>query len=48
LLGWRTEGFVSLNLPALELRDVFTAEQVQRFGVRQRTELRLAVLSVVF
>jgi hypothetical protein len=41
-------GALTLSLPPIEMHDVFSTEQVIRYGIAQRTELRLPVLHVVF
>lgn len=41
-------GTLTLSLPPLELYDVFPTDEVMRYGIAQKTELRLSVLHVVF
>ena len=41
-------GMLSLSVPALQVGDTYTPTELAVFGVRQRTEFRLPVLSVVF
>lgn len=41
-------GRLTLNLPALEVSDVFTPLEQQMWGVSQRTQLKLPVFSYVF
>ena len=47
LLGIR-EGYVSLSVPAVEIRDVFSRRELYEFGLRQQTEVRFSVFSAVF
>ena len=42
------QGSMLLSVPAVEVRDMYTQEQMQQFGVQQRTEVRVPVLNVVF
>lgn len=42
------EGLVSLSVPAVEVRNVYSPEEMAKFGVAQATEYRLPVLNVVF
>jgi len=37
-----------LSLPAVEIRDSYTAEELAIFGVEQKTELRIPVFDLVF
>lgn len=39
---------VSLSVPAVELREVYTRKEVASFGLTQATEVRIPVLSVLF
>jgi hypothetical protein len=39
---------VTLSVPAVELRDVYSKKEVASFGLTQATEVRIPVLSVVF
>jgi hypothetical protein len=39
---------LSLSVPAVEIRDVYTKAEVSTFGVEQATEVRIPVLSVLF
>lgn len=41
-------GLLTLSVPALELHDVYTRQQVAMFGLRQQTEVRVPVLNVIF
>jgi hypothetical protein len=42
------DGTLGLTVPAVELRDVYSAEERAVFGVSQATELRVPVLGGVF
>jgi len=39
---------ITLNVPALELRDVYSVREVQEFGVKQGTEVRVPLLNFAF
>lgn len=39
---------VTLSVPAVELRDVYSKKEVATFGLTQATEVRIPVLNVVF
>jgi hypothetical protein len=39
---------VTLSVPAVELRDVYTQREIAELGVSQATEVRIPVLSVLF
>lgn len=39
---------VSWSIPALEIRDMYTPRERLQYGMKQRTEVRLPVLSVLF
>ena len=47
LIGVRS-GTFALSVPAVEVRDSFSRREVQQFGVRQGTEVRVPVLKVWF
>jgi hypothetical protein len=47
LIGLSTDA-LTLGVPAVELRGVYTRKEVAMFGVSQATELRVPVLSVLF
>ena len=44
---WQTPT-LRLSLPAVEIRDSYTAEEIAVFGVEQKTELRIPVFDLVF
>lgn len=39
---------LTLSVPAVEFRDLYTKKELQQFGVRQGTEVRVPVLSFAF
>lgn len=47
LVGY-DEGLLKLSVPPVEVRNVYTPEERQKFGVAQATEVRVPVVSVVF
>lgn len=47
LIGIEPEA-VTLNVPAVELHDVFTPVEIAAFGVEQATEVRVPVFNLVF
>lgn len=42
------EGYVALSVPAVEVRDVFTAQETRQYGFSQETEVRVPVLNYSF
>ena len=47
LVGWGP-GYLTLSVPAVEVRDAYTAKERAEFGVRQATEVRVPVFSACF
>jgi hypothetical protein len=47
LVGWG-RGYLTLSMPAVEVRDAYTAKERAEFGVRQATEVRVPVFSARF
>jgi hypothetical protein len=41
-------GALTLGVPAVEVRSVYTRKEVATFGVNQATEVRVPVLSFLF
>jgi hypothetical protein len=48
LLGVRPDGYLTLRIPAVEVREMYTALERFQFGIEQRTELHVALFDVVF
>lgn len=48
LLGLKHDGYLTLSVPTIELRDRYTLAERFEYGVPQRTELHVAVLDVTF
>jgi hypothetical protein len=48
LLGLKQDGYLTLSVPTIELRDRYTPAERFEFGLPQRTELHVAVLDVTF
>jgi hypothetical protein len=48
LMAWNGSGSLTLNVPAIALYDIYTSEQMLRFGMEQETELRIPVLELHF
>ena len=42
------EGYVALSVPAVEVRDVFSAQETRQYGLAQQTEVRVPVLNYSF
>lgn len=42
------EGYVALSVPAVEVRDVFSAQETRQYGFSQETEVRVPVLNYSF
>jgi hypothetical protein len=42
------EGALTLSLPAVEVRHAYTRLEVAQLGVKQRTQIDVPVLNVVF
>jgi hypothetical protein len=42
------EGSLRLAVPAVEVRPTYTATELQRFGVEQRAEVRVPLVSASF
>jgi hypothetical protein len=42
------QGLLSLSVPAVEVRDVYTKRDVQQMGVKQATEVRIPVFNFSF
>jgi hypothetical protein len=47
LVGWG-RGYLTLSVPAIEVRDAYTAKERAELGVRQATEVRVPVFSARF
>jgi hypothetical protein len=47
LVGWG-RGYLTLSMPAIEVRDAYTAKERAELGVRQATEVRVPVFSARF
>ena len=41
-------GYLTLSIPAVEIRDVYSRREVFEYGVKQRTEVRIPVFGAVF
>jgi hypothetical protein len=41
-------GYLTLSVPAIEVRDVFSRRQLHEFAVKQQTEVRIPVFSAAF
>ena len=41
-------GYLTLSVPAIEVRDVFTQRQLHEFAAKQQTEVRIPVFSAAF
>jgi hypothetical protein len=41
-------GYLTLSVPQLEIRDLYTQDELHEFGTRQETEVEVRVVSVVF
>jgi hypothetical protein len=42
------QGLLSLSVPAVEVRDVYTKRDVQQMGIKQQTEVRIPVFNFSF
>lgn len=42
------EGYLSLSVPAVQVRDVYTRQELLQYGFRQETELSVSLLSYTF
>ncbi len=42
------QGYLTLGIPAVEVRDVYSRREVFEYGVKQHTELRIPVFGAVF
>lgn len=48
LIGLKENGYLTLSVPAIELRNMYTPEERFEFGVTQHTELHVALFDLTF